>query len=182
MPTKSADTATIEAEIDRIRSLGLDELRDQWRKTLASSPPAAFGRDLIVRFLCWHLQEQAFGGLDPNTAKLLVRLARGDKHGADRRLKPGTVLVREYQGCRHTATVTSDGYVWREQVYASLSAVARAITGTSWNGHRFFGVDPRHNRPMHAEDGDVELPTRAADGTLPRRRATRNRCPNKGAE
>src|SRR5262245_6527292 len=182
MPTKSADTATIEAEIDRIRSLGLDDLRDQWRKTLASSPPAAFGRDLIVRFLCWHLQEQVFGGLDPTTAKLLVRLARGDKHGADRRLKSGTVLVREYQGTRHTVSVVPGGYVWQEQAYASLSAVARAITGTTWNGHRFFGVGPRHNRPMHAEDGDVELPPGAADGVLPRRRATRNRRPNKGAK
>jgi len=182
MPSKSADTATIEAEIDRIRSLGLDEIRNRWRKTLASPPPAAFSKDLIVRFLCWHLQEQAFGGLDPNIAKVLNSLLRGDKHRPDRRLKPGTVLVREYQGLRHTVTVAPDGYVWREQAYASLSAVARAITGTSWNGHRFFGVGPRHNRPMHAEDGDVERPDGVADRAPSRQRATRNRRPNKGAE
>src|SRR5262245_26980034 len=120
MPSKSADTATIEAEIDRIRSLGLDEIRNRWRKTLASPPPAAFSKDLIVRFPGWHLQEQAFGGLDPNIAKVLNSLLRGDKHRPDRRLKPGTVLVREYQGLRHTVTVAPDGYVWREQAYASL--------------------------------------------------------------
>jgi len=176
MASRLADTATIEAEIDRIRSLGLDELRNRWRKTLASPPPAAFGRDLIVRLLCWHLQEQAFGGLDPNTGKLLNSLLRGDEHRPDRRLKPGTVLVREYQGLRHTVTVGPNGYVWREQAYASLSAVARAITGTSWNGHRFFGVGPRHNCPMHT---DVERPDGVANGASPRPRATRKRRPTR---
>ena len=176
MASRLADTATIEAEIDRIRSLGLDELRNRWRKTLASPPPAAFGRDLMVRFLCWHLQEQAFGGLDPNTGKLLNSLLRGDKHRPDRRLKPGTVLVREYQGLRHTVTVAPDGYVWRERAYSSLSAVARAITGTSWNGHRFFGVGPRHNCPMHT---DVERPDGVANGASPRPRATRKRRPTR---
>jgi hypothetical protein len=55
-------------------------------------------------------------------------------------LKSGTVLVREYQGERHSVTVTPDGYVWREKTHPSLSAVALAITGTAWNGHRFFGL------------------------------------------
>jgi Protein of unknown function (DUF2924) len=66
----------------------------------------------------------------------------GDKPGADhpRRLKPGTVLLREYQGERHTVTVVPNGYFWHETTYASLSIIARAITGTSWNGPRFFGL------------------------------------------
>ena len=85
---------------------------------------------LVARFLCWHFQEQAGGGLDPETAKHLDGLARGDKRGADRprRLKPGTVLLREYQGERHTVTVVPNGYLWRETTYASLSTIARAIT------------------------------------------------------
>ena len=89
---RSSDLAAIEAEIDRVRSLGLDELRTLWRTTLRSSPPPAFTKDLVARFICWHIQEQALGGLDPDTAKLLDSLARGDKPGADgpRRLKPGT--------------------------------------------------------------------------------------------
>ena len=114
MAARLVDAAAIEAEIDRIRSLGLDALRNRWRKTLASPPPAAFGKDLLVRFLCWHLQEQAFGELDPGTAKLLDGLARGGRTKPDRRLKPGTVLVREYRGMRHTVTVVPTGYVWRE--------------------------------------------------------------------
>jgi Protein of unknown function (DUF2924) len=96
----------------------------------------------MARFICWHIQERAFGGLDQNTTRLLDGLVRGDKSRADhtRRLRPGTVLVREYQGERHTVTVIGDGYVWRDATYASLSTIARAITGTAWSGPRFFGV------------------------------------------
>jgi hypothetical protein len=142
MPRPASDREAIEAEIDRVRSLGLDELRTLWRTTFRSSPPSAFTKDLMARFLCWHIQEQAFGGLDPEIAKHLDGLAQGNKPGADRprRLKPGSVLLREYQGERHTVTVVPNGYVWHETTYASLSTIARAITGTSWNGPRFFGL------------------------------------------
>ncbi|MFZ2075859.1 MAG: DUF2924 domain-containing protein, partial [Xanthobacteraceae bacterium] len=142
MARRSSDREAIEAEIDRVRSLGLDQLRSLWRTTFRSSPPPAFAKDLTARFICWHIQEQAIGGLNAKTAKLLDDLARGDQPGVDRprRLKPGTVLVREYQGERHTVTVVPSGYVWRETTYASLSTIARAITGTTWNGPRFFGL------------------------------------------
>jgi Protein of unknown function (DUF2924) len=156
MGLRSADAAAIEAGIDRIRSLGLDHLRDLWRKTFASSPPEAFGKDLIVRFLCWHLQAQALGGLDPETVKVLDRLMRGGKPGSDRHLKPGTVLVREYRGTRHTVTVVPGGYLWDGDTYPSLSAVARAITGTTWNGHRFFGVGAAHGRAPQAESETID--------------------------
>jgi hypothetical protein len=75
-------------------------------------------------------------------ARHLDSLARGNRSQRDRprRLKPGTVLVREYQGARHTVTVVANGFVWRETTYASLSTIARAITGTNWNGPRFFGL------------------------------------------
>jgi Protein of unknown function (DUF2924) len=144
MLDRSSDRATIDAEIDRVRSLDLDELRALWRATLRSSPPPALTKDLVARFLCWHIQEQAFGGLDADTARLLDSLGRGNKRGADgpRRLKHGTVLVREYQGERHTVTVVPGGYVWREATYASLSTIARAVTGTAWSGPRFFGLRP----------------------------------------
>ena len=141
MTLRSSDRDKTEAEIERIRSLGLDELRARWRATFRSPPPAAFTKDLVARFLCWHIQEQAFGELAADTATLLDSVARGDKPAMDRRLKPGTVLVREYQGERHTVTVVLGGYAWRDTTYTSLSMVARAITGTSWNGHRFFGLE-----------------------------------------
>ena len=142
MAARSLDREAIEAEIDRVRSLGLDELRTLCRVTFRSPPPSAFPKDLMARFLCWHIQEQTRVGLDLKTAKHLDGLARGAKPGANRptRLKPGTVLLREYQGERHTVTVVPNGYVWRETIYASLSTIARAITGTSWTGPRFFGL------------------------------------------
>ena len=81
------------------------------------------------------------------TRTLLQGLARGQKPEGRRRLKPGTVLVREYQGERHTVTVVPGGFVWREATYASLSTNARAITGTAWNGPRFFGLRGGHPLP-----------------------------------
>lgn len=134
------DDEAMEAEIDRVRSLGLDELRTLWRTTLRSCPAPALTKDLMSRLLCWHIQEPVLGGLDRETVKLLDRLARGDNAGPSRRLKPGTVLVREYQGERHTVTVVAGGYLWRGATYASLSTIARAITGTAWSGPRFFGL------------------------------------------
>ena len=167
MTRRSTDHKTIEAEIDRIRSLGLDELRALWRTTLRSSPPPAFTKDLMTRFFCWHIQEQAHGGVDANIAKLLDGLARGDKPGADRRLKPGTVLVREYQGDRHTVTVVPGGYVWRDATYASLSAIACNIPGTAWNGPRLAQVWRQAQRDLRGTAvgaNGVELPEAAEPG------------------
>ena len=162
------DGETIEAEIDHVGSLGLDELRTLWRTTLRSSPPPALTKDLLARFLCWQIQEQALGGLDRETAKLLDRLARGDKPARQRRLKPGTVLVREYQGERHTVTVVAGGYLWREATYASLATVARAITGTAWSGPRFFGLRAGADRRENSEGEGTE--TRAGTANVGRSR------------
>jgi Protein of unknown function (DUF2924)/Resolvase, N terminal domain/Protein of unknown function (DUF3489) len=164
MPRPSFDREAIEAEIARLRSLDLDQLRTLWRVTFRSSPPPAFTKDLMARSLCWHIQEQAQGGLGPETAKHLDGLARGDKPGADRprRLKPGAVLLREYQGERHTVTVVPNGYLWRETTYASLSTIARAITGTAWSGPRFFGLR-----------AGVATPRKGATMTTPERKILR---------
>jgi DUF2924 family protein len=158
MPCSSFNREAVEAEIDRIRSLGLDELRNLWRATFRAAPPPGFTKDLTARFLSWHIQEQVFGGLDPETAKHLANLARGDRSRANRprRLKPGTVLVREYQGERHTVTVVANGFIWREASYASFSTIARAITGTNWNGPRFFGL--RIDKETIRSPGNADSP------------------------
>jgi Protein of unknown function (DUF2924) len=158
MSRGSSDREAIEAEIDRIRSLGLDELRTLWRTTFRSPPPPVFSKDLMARFICWHIQEQALGGLDPQIEKVLDSLGRGSKTTTDRHLKPGTVLMREYAGERHTVTVVTGGYIWGETTYPSLSTIARAITGTAWNGPRFFGLrtggKPGENRASSQPIGD----------------------------
>jgi Protein of unknown function (DUF2924) len=167
MPSPSFDREAIEAEIDRIRSLGVDALRSLWRATFRASPPPAFTKDFITRSLCWHLQEHAFGGLDPKTAKHLAGVVRGNWSKADRprRLKPGTLLVREYQGARHTVTVVANGFVWREATYASLSTIARAITGTNWNGPRFFGL--RIDKETTVSPDTADAPPVSANGRTP---------------
>jgi hypothetical protein len=134
------DPAVIDAEIEHIRSLGVEALRKRWCSVFGAVPPKALTKDLIARMIAYRIQEEAFGGLDRATIKLLDRLARGEKPEFNRRFKAGTVLVREYQGERHTVTVVPNGFVWRDATYSSLSTIARAITGTTWNGPRFFGL------------------------------------------
>lgn len=172
MARRSFDREAIEAEIDHAWSLGLTELRTLWRTTFRSSPPPGFTKDLLARFICWHVQEQALGGLDAETAKLLDGFSRGNRPGDDRprRLKPGTMLVREYQGERHTVTIVPGGYVWREATYASLSTIARAITGTTWNGPRFFGLRVSVNR-----SGDIEGENHAGIADVNRSRRQRGK-------
>jgi hypothetical protein len=134
--------AKLEAEIDRIRSLPIDQIRALWWQMLRSQPPATLGKDMLGRMISYHIQEKALGGLSRASLRLLDDIGRGKPavETARRRLKPGTVLVREYQGERHSVVVASDGFVWRQETYASLSTIARLITGTKWNGPKFFGL------------------------------------------
>src|SRR5258707_162141 len=149
MRQRWTDPAAIEAEIARIQSLPLDALRRRWRLMFGRTPPAALSKDLLGRMVACRLPEQAFGSLDLGSLRSWEGLAR---HGGSRRrqLKPGRVLFRDYHGQRHTVTVAADGFNWQGTTYPSLSAIARAITGTAWSGPRFFalaqgnGTSPAH--------------------------------------
>jgi hypothetical protein len=141
-PVETPAAAPLEAELDRIQALSLDELRVVWRAMTQRNAPRALSRDLLARMLAYRIQEKALGKLRYDTRKLLDRLARGEGEPI-RHLKVGTVMVREHQGVLHEVMVVPGGFSWREQTYASLSTVARAITGTSWNGPRFFGLRGR---------------------------------------
>src|ERR1700733_2920656 len=141
MDQRRLDPAAIEAEVDQIRSPGTAALRKRWRITFGAVPPKGLTKYIIARMIAYRIQEEAFGGLDRETVKLLDRLARGDKPSEfNRRLRAGTVLIREYQGEPHTVTVVPGGFVWQDTTYSSLTTIARAITGTAWNGPRFFGL------------------------------------------
>jgi len=129
----------IAAEIDRIRSFRLHALRRQWRLVFGRVPPAGLSKDLLARMIAARLQERAFGGLDRDSLRFLESLARYQRPPR-RQLKAGTVLVREYQGRRYIVTTVRDGFDWQGTTYPSLSAIARAITGTAWSGPRFFAL------------------------------------------
>jgi hypothetical protein len=167
MKHQSADPAAVQAEIHHLRSLSLDAARQRWRAMFGAVPPAGLTKDIIARMISFRIQEEAYGKLDRESVKLLNRLARGEKpNELNRWLKAGTVLVREYQGERHTVTVVPDGYVWQGATYASLSTIARAITGVAWSGPRFFGLRGTSKAGQTAQAG------RSAT-TAARRRATR---------
>ena len=135
----------IEAELDRLRSLRIVELRALWRARFKSDPPEAFGPDLLRRSLAHKIQENAFGGLDPKTARLLNQLIAQHKKTPGkivlpRRIKAGAILVRQWKGQQHRVTVLREGFAYEGKTYDSLSQIARMITGARWNGPRFFGL------------------------------------------
>jgi Protein of unknown function (DUF2924) len=142
------------AEVERLPTLGKDDLRARWSTLFGKAPPPALTKDLLGRMIAWRIQEKFYGGHDKATLRVLDGLARGKvaKLAAEPRLRPGTILMREHKGVRHTVTVTPDGFVWQDRTYPSLSAIARAITGTPWNGRRFFGLRMKRNGDQ-AEDG-----------------------------
>ena len=155
MLQRFVDPAAVAAEIDRVRSLTGDALRRRWRAVFGRPVPQHLTADLLRRMIADRLQEEAFGTLDRATLKLQDSFARrGGSRTGERNLKIGTVLVRDYQGQRHTVMVAPEGYVWEGNPYSSLSAIARAITGTAWSGPRFFAVNERgvarHQSPSSA--------------------------------
>lgn len=133
--------ASINEQINEIRSLDKNELRARWQEIFRKPVPKALTKDLLARMITYRIQEQAFGGLDRATEKLLQSYANGSRNTVPpRHLKAGTVLLREHQSVRHTVTVAEGGFIWRDQKYPSLSKIAQEITGTAWNGPRFFGL------------------------------------------
>ncbi len=122
------------------------ELRAWWERAYKHPAPKRASRDLLLRALAYHIQERAEGGLSKAAHKRLARLA--DPKGNDGRpprpapprLRPGTRLVREWRGEVHQVIIGEDGFDYRGTRYASLSRIAREITGTRWSGPLFFGL------------------------------------------
>ena len=137
------------AELDRIAGLNTDELRSLWLRMTGASPTRQLSGDLLRRMVMHHVQEQCLGGLDCKLATALDRLVVGDGL-TPTRLKLGSVLVREHDGIVHQVTVVADGFAWNDRVLPSLSATAKAITGTKWNGNRFFGLRKSAPTPPEA--------------------------------
>ena len=133
-----------------IRTMDIVALKAMWRELFAAEPPP-YNRKFLESRLAYRVQELAYGGLKPETLKRLAALAEelepsSGKRGADHRPIAGTRLMREWQGVEHCATVLADGYEYDGRPYRSLSAIARAITGTRWNGLIFFGLKSQRGR------------------------------------
>ena len=141
----TADKTAIGRELDRFRSLGLAELRQEWHRHNSSAPPK-ISRYLLVLALGYRVQELQYGGLTKSTRRKLETVAKGFRAtgrvgpAPSLNLKPGARLVREWHGHTHTVTVTEDGFEYAGASYPSLTKVARKITGAHWSGPRFFGL------------------------------------------
>jgi hypothetical protein len=139
------DTRAIEGEINRIRSLDLEELRHEWRRLYHSEPPR-ISRDLLVLAISYRIQELEYGGLGKSTRRKLQTMAKAFRTTGrvgptpSLSLKPGARLVREWHGRTHSVTVTEDGFEYAGTSYPSLTKIARKITGAHWSGPRFFGL------------------------------------------
>ena len=144
----------IPARLAALKSAPTPELKSLWRDLFDSEPPP-FNRRYLESRLAYRIQELAYGGLKPETVRRLERLGEeldgGDKRKRGLRVNrdrpiTGTRLLREWQGVEHVVTVTADGFEWQGRPYKSLSAIARAITGTRWNGWTFFGLKNHRGR------------------------------------
>jgi len=146
---------SLESEIAHLRGLDMDGLRARWRSLTGRRAPRHLAKGLMFRILAYRIQADASGDLDSATIRYLERIALDNDQGNSKSLprsdgdqiKPGAVLVREWQGADHHVMALSEGFAWKGQVYRSLSEVARAITGTSWNGPRFFGLRTKGATP-----------------------------------
>src|SRR5271166_1554662 len=135
----ASERETVDASVASLSGLNLDQLRLQWRNQLGGIAPAHLPGWLLIRVLAYRIQAAAFGDLDRTILRRL-RAPRGPTTREGVGLKSGALLVREWSGRLERVMVLDDGYAWNGCVYRSLSQVAKAITGTNWNGHRFFGL------------------------------------------
>ncbi len=142
----------IPARLATLKTTPTPELKRQWRELFDAEPPA-FNRRYLESRLAYRIQELAYGGLKPETIRRLEILGEQLDGGnattrrirQDRMPIAGTRLIREWQGVEHTVTVLANSFEWQGRPYKSLSAVARAITGTRWNGWVFFGLKNRRS-------------------------------------
>jgi hypothetical protein len=153
-------TERLSAEIAGLKELDLEGLRQRWRKLFRAAAPPHLPKYLLFRVLAYRIQANALGDLDRETIRYLDQVARDSEQrrikGAGtapskpsaapqptptgRLLKPGAILVREHAGVLHRVVVMENGFAWEGKTFRSLSEAAQAITGTNWNGPRFFGL------------------------------------------
>jgi hypothetical protein len=154
---RASTKTSVEEEIAHLRGLDLKGLLARWRSVFQRPAPAHLPRHLLFAIIAYRIQADRLGDLDPETIRVLdrtdpketgaamsARLVSFDQKRTE--LTPGTVLVREWDQRSQRVMVMADGFAWNGQTYDSLSKVAFAITGTKWNGPRFFGLRDKEDR------------------------------------
>lgn len=146
-------------QVAELNKLDQEELKTKWRELFGEEPPA-YRRGFLIKGLAYRIQELTHGGLSSEVRSRIDELAGEQGSGkkpASRSQEGapiiGTRLIREWQGIQHEVTVVAGGYEYQGKKYKSLSAVARAITGTRWSGPLFFGLR-RHGKPAEATTGE----------------------------
>ena len=147
----ASDRKQVDIEIAHLRDLDLGAVRARWQTIFRRQPPANLPRHLLFAMIAYSLQAEVFGDLDAETLRLLQRINTAPSKTEitsltkilaqrQREVSPGTILVREWNGQAHRVMVVEQGFAWQGATYESLSKIAQAITGTKWNGPRFFGL------------------------------------------
>ena len=144
MPRRPSQPPSIRP-VRALSELDPDRIRDQWHATTGARPPVYASPRLLMLMLAERIQSAQHGGMKPALRRRLEKLSTEFTKGSGdpklpAKLSPGTVLMRDWQGCRHSVMATGDGFAHEGRTYRSLSEVARAITGTRWSGPAFFGL------------------------------------------
>jgi len=148
MPIENPSQEPVAVELAKLHGFSIHALRARWRALFRSDPPPAFGPDLLRRSVAQKIQEDAYGKLSSAAQRelnyLVAALAKNPTARLElpRRIKPGAVLVRDWKGKTCRVTVRDKGFDYEGCSYSNLSEIARGITGTRWNGPRFFGLRP----------------------------------------
>jgi hypothetical protein len=159
------DATACREALSRLPTLDIGELRQQWLGLYKTQAPANLSRELLLRAVAYRMQEVALGALRPARHRQLRQMAQQfNRIGAANtpprpELKPGTRLMREWQGRTYDVLVLDGGFSWQNTQYRSLSALARKITGTAWSGPLFFGLKP--NRTAARRSSPVPGPAGA---------------------